>query len=252
MKPDSDEILRLLAVLKLAYKTANLSYAAVAAAIGVSEPTVKRRMAGRGLSLQGLAELCRVADLRITDLAAMAGEKTQQERPRLSDVHIRRLVDDSALGLVCVLLWRGWSGERVARELSLDDAAFGLHLAELEGLGIIAVLPQNRIRFLRRMADDVNLNLAKLELLSRRVSELFGPAALRDPALAWRTGAVRLSPASFLKVEDRLNQFRDDIFAIGEQDLDLPPEQISWYAMFVGLRPVPVQAFMKQAGEALE
>ena len=125
-------------------------------------------------------------------------------------------------------------------------------MIQLESLGIIALLPQNRVRFLRRMADDVNLDLAKLELLSRRVSELFGPAGLKDPALAWRTGAVRLSPASFLKVEEKLNQFRDDIFAIGEQDLDLPPEQIDWYAMFVGLRPVPVAVFMKQAGEALD
>ena len=102
MEPDFDEILRLLAVLKRQYKAANLSYAAVAAAIGVSEPTVKRRMAGKGLSLQGLAELCRAANLRIADLAAMAGEKTQQERPRLTDVQIQKLLNDPALGMI----WR--------------------------------------------------------------------------------------------------------------------------------------------------
>ena len=252
MKSGSGEISRLLAVLKQQYKAANLSYAEVGVMIGVSEPTIKRRMAGKGLSLQGLAQLCRAVDLRITDLAALAAENGQQERPRLTEAHIQYLSDDPALGMTSMLLWRGWSPERVARELSLDDAAFLRQLGELERLGIVAVLPQKRVRFLRRMADDVNLDLAKLELLSRRVSELFGPAGLRDPKLAWRTGAVRLSPASFLKVEEKLNQFRDDIFAIGEQDLDLLPEQIDWYAMFVGLRPVAIEALMKAPAKAPE
>ena len=243
--PDA-ELTGLLACLKRAYRTAGLRYSDVAQRIGVSEMTVKRHMAGRGLSVQTLQRLCAAAEMTLTELAAMAGAG-QGDVPVATEAQTRAVAMDIALSMTFYLLTRGWPPRRIARELQLDDPTITGLLLKLDKLDVIELHPGDRVRVLRRLSPDIRHEATAFALIARRVHQFFDRADLHDPTMAWTSGVARLSPAAVAKAARLLDELRDTVFALGEDDLDLPTDETSWYMMFAALRPVGIDELLHES-----
>jgi transcriptional regulator with XRE-family HTH domain len=241
-KSNDLEIDQLLVALKRIYKNSRLRYSDVAAMLQVKELTVKRWMGGRGLTVSALARLCGVANMTFSELALAA--ETRRELPVITNEQAREIADDIVLAMVFFLLTRGWSSERITKELRLDQVKLTRKLVKLDRLGAITLFPGNRVKVLRRLSGNIRHDRAIFGHVTRRVHQFFDNPDLNDPKMVWTNGIARLSRVSFLRMAEKLDQFRDEIFELGNQDLDLPEEEVAWYTMFVAAREVSIDTLL--------
>jgi transcriptional regulator with XRE-family HTH domain len=246
MADEQDEPRQFLAALKRIFKAQGLRYADIAGRIGVSEGTVKRYLNKKGLTLDVLSQLCKAADVTLSELARLTEEENPKTPPATTPAQEEILARDIILSMTFFLLTRGWRSERIARELELDDVALTGCLTRLDRLGVIALFPNNRVRLLRTFARNPAPNSATYALMARRVHELFDHINLEDPSVAWTNGFARLSEASLSQISRQLDGLRDEIFELGEADLHLPTDRVKWCAIFAAVRPVSIDTLLHE------
>lgn len=78
LKQDQSELPLALTALKSLLKAKGLLYRDIAEQLGLSETTVKRYLTGHSLSFEILERLCRLVDVRVSDLMVMAQEEPEQ------------------------------------------------------------------------------------------------------------------------------------------------------------------------------
>lgn len=131
--------------LKLHLKARGLTYADVAAALALSEASIKRIFSTRDCSLERFASLCALVEVDIAELARAA-----PRQPRLLNVlswaQEEELVADEKLLLIaiCVLNQMRWADILAIYLFSAADLL--ALLLRLEHLGIVEVHENNRIR----------------------------------------------------------------------------------------------------------
>ncbi|RVT93167.1 helix-turn-helix domain-containing protein [Sphingomonas crocodyli] len=241
IKP-SNETAQLLDQLKRVYKARGIRYADVARQIGVSEMTVKRAMAGRGLSVAMLEKMAAVAEIGIFDLAQMAREHSEP-LPAMSAEQAQRLTAKPILFMTTFMLARHWPVRRIREEFGLDEVEMIRVLTELDGMGVIALHPLDRVKLLRGLrADD------RATLSAQRVTHFFGRVDLTDGRNAWASGIARLSRASFAKIQQKIEAIEREIMQLTEDDLPLGTGDADWYALFCAIKPVALDEMMNAAG----
>jgi len=131
-------------VIRSTLRQRRMTYRDLAAAIGVSEPTVKRDLSRGDFSLARLDRICDALELSLSDLAqnqAGAGMPTQ-----LSELQERALVRDPRLLVVTYLVVNDWKWNEITSTFQLDDNALVSVLLRLDELGIVDYRPPRRIR----------------------------------------------------------------------------------------------------------
>ena len=126
-------------------KARGMTYADVARALGVSEPTIKRIFAAKNCTLERLDSLC---ELLQVDLAELARGMPRQSRlvNRLTQAQEEELMSDPALLLVAVSALQQMRVEDIVQTYRLSDAQCLELLLRLERIGILELHENNRIR----------------------------------------------------------------------------------------------------------
>jgi transcriptional regulator with XRE-family HTH domain len=135
----------LIEVLKGELKAAGVTYAELAARIGLSESSVKRMFSRRDMPLSRIDAICRACRLRFDELARQVADAAPQLQ-ELSAEQERAVVADRKLLLVAVCALSQWSFEQITQHYRLSDAECIRCLARLDRLGIIELKPLNRYR----------------------------------------------------------------------------------------------------------
>jgi transcriptional regulator with XRE-family HTH domain len=135
--------LDLINVLKQELKSANMTYAELAEAIGMAESSVKRILAKGDTTLAKIDEICRALKLDFSDLARKVAEH-QVLLAELTLVQERGLVADKKLLLVAICVLSQWTLEQITQAYLLTEAEVIRCLAQLDRLGIIELRPMNR------------------------------------------------------------------------------------------------------------
>jgi len=141
----SSEITRIVATLKRQLKLQGLTYRDVAVALDLSEPSVKRLFASEGFTLDRLLEICSLLGFTLAEIAQEAQEGQRQLRT-LTPAQEGELVSDARLLLVAVCALNHWALPDMLGAYQLDQAECLRHLLRLDRLGLITLLPGNRIR----------------------------------------------------------------------------------------------------------
>ncbi len=235
---DSSEIDGLLKTLKNIFKSRGLLYQHVADAIGVSETTVKRYLTGHGLTVDILERLCRVAELRISDLVAVVRE-TEAELPPLSHADEERLAAEPFLTCLFYLMAKGHTPQSLQADFKLNDAEMNRYLTKLDRWGLIQLYPFNRVRMKVSPLNQVERGgpLAR----SARVDSLEPMVRtfdLREDV--WSFSFDKLSSGSHEKARQLLRDFTDAMAKIAEQDRTLSRESAEYYGVFVLMKPIEI------------
>lgn len=234
---DSSEIDLLLKTLKSIFKSRGLLYQNVAEAIGVSETTVKRYLTGHGLTVDILERLCRAVNLRISDLMTIVRGQEEQ-LPPLTVKDEERLAEDPTLAMILYLIAKGHSPLSVQADFNLTDAELNGYLTKLDRLGMIQLLPFNRVRMrvgLHHVERGSPLvRSARQEFLDHMFRK-FDPAA--DD---WTFSIDKLSPPSVEKARQLLREFTNALAEIAEQDRSLSRASAEYHGLIVLLKPIPV------------
>jgi transcriptional regulator with XRE-family HTH domain len=139
------EVAQLLATLKRQLKQQGKTYRDVAAALGLSEPSVKRLFTSGTFSLDRLVEVCNLLGFTLAELAQEA-IAAQSRLRTLTIAQEKELVSDPLLLLVTVCALNHWTLGDMLAAYRLSEAECLQRLLRLDRLHLISLLPGNRIR----------------------------------------------------------------------------------------------------------
>lgn len=232
----------LLAALQRRLKRDGLTYAEVARRLGVSEPTVKRLFSTERLTLDRLDALCEVAGIDLAELAREAQEG-QARLSRLTREQEEQLVKDTALLLVTVLVINHWRAEDILASYRIDEPALVRALAALDRLGLIDLLPGNRVR-LKVARDFAWMPGGPIERwFERHVQGDFLNDGFRGEREVRRFSHGMLSPASRARLVERIGRLCAEFAEHHAEDAALPLDERDGCCLLVALRTWEPAAF---------
>ena len=135
----------LVAALKKELKSAQMTYANLAVALGMAESSVKRMLAKGDMPLSRVDAICRALKLDFADLARRVAD-AQPLLAELSQEQERAVVADKKLLLMAICVLSQWTVEQMMDSYRLSEAECIKYLARLDHIGIIELKPLNRYR----------------------------------------------------------------------------------------------------------
>ena len=141
----------LVEAMKRSLRAHGLGYRDVAAALGMSEASIKRMFSRRQFTLDRVQAICDLLGVRLADLLR-PGTDGGRLLTRLGEAEERELVSDTRLLLAAVCTRNHWRFEDIVRHYDVSEPECVRLLARLDRLGIIELLPRNRIKL--RLAPD--------------------------------------------------------------------------------------------------
>jgi DNA-binding Xre family transcriptional regulator len=143
------QTLQLIDTLKRSLKAHGLTYADVARHLDLSEANVKRLFAKRRFTLERLEQICQLMEMEISDLVQemndWAGAKAISSLSLEQEAEIAGNIE---LLLVTVCVLNRWTLEEIMARFTLSEVRCIQHLAKLDRLRLIELLPKNRVKLL--------------------------------------------------------------------------------------------------------
>jgi transcriptional regulator with XRE-family HTH domain len=140
-----DEVSQAIATVKRQLKAQGLTYRDVAAAIGRSEASVKRVFSRESFTVERLAQIAHLLGFTLAELLADAAAEVPKLRV-LTSRQEASLVSDQKQLLVAVCAMNRWSAEEISAEYRLSRVEVVKYLLVLDRMGLLELLPGDRIR----------------------------------------------------------------------------------------------------------
>lgn len=232
----------LVTALKAELRSAGLTYAELATALGMSESSVKRVFAKADMPLSRIDDMLRVLKMDFAELARKVAD-AQPLRRQLTVQQEAAVVVDRKLLLLAICCLSQWSFEAMTREYAFSDAECIQYLARLDRIGIIELKPLNRYRLnvakgFRWLPHGPVMTYFREHVAADYLSGGFdGDGEL----LMLVHGGISASLARSLV--ERLQRVGHDFAQAHLADQHLPDEQRSSYTLLVGMRTWLFAAF---------
>ena len=239
-KQGNDQTARVIDTLKGLFRARGMRHAEIADALGLSRSTLKRRLAGSGLTIPFLESLCGLIGVNLIELFELAVANRDTRSRRLTLEQEKALHADVRLGFIFSRLQLGWSAEEVQRECGISEAPLILYLMHLENLGLIDLLPGNRVRLHTAREIDWRKHGPMWHSVDRYLKDIFTMTDSDDEELSRRTAVVKLSQASIGQLDQLFYHVQTEVRRLAQIDRMLVPDEKTWYAVLVGARPFEV------------
>jgi DNA-binding Xre family transcriptional regulator len=139
------QITRIVKLVKQQLKASNHNYADIAAYLGLSEASIKRMFSQQDFSLSRLEAICELLDMELLDVMYLARQQ-REEIVQLTLAQEQDIVASDGLMLVLICVLSHWRLEDMLNHYQLSKAAIIQQLLCLDKLGIIELLPNNKIK----------------------------------------------------------------------------------------------------------
>jgi transcriptional regulator with XRE-family HTH domain len=228
---------RLIEALKSLFRSHGLRHADIAVSLGLSRTTLKRRLSGQGLTIDLLESLCALVDVTLNELFELAAVNDDKRLKRLTLEQENALHADVRLGFIFTRLREGWSAGEIQRECRIGEAPLVGFLVRLEKLGLIDLLPGNRVRLHTVRDIDWRKNGPMWHSVDRYLSDIFAMMDSDDAEMARRVAVVKLTQASIGQLDDLFHELQTEIRRLANNDRTAATDSKSWYAVLLGARP---------------
>jgi transcriptional regulator with XRE-family HTH domain len=240
----STEIVQLVATIKRQLKAQGLTYKEVGRALKLSEASVKRIFASERFTVSRLAQ---VSQLLGFTLAELLQESTSSLPPLETLTHEQesQLIADDKLLLVAVCSLNHWSLADILGVYQITKFEAVKRLRILDRMGIIELLPGDRIR--RRAKRDFDWipdgpirSFFSKQGLSDFLTGPFDPA---DESLDFAHGMLTPSAQAELKLE--LRRLRNKLVSLHEQSIPSPLPEKDGIGLLLAIRQWEPIAFRR-------
>jgi DNA-binding Xre family transcriptional regulator len=205
--------------IKSRLRASGTSYRALAARIGVSEPTIKRDLSRGKFSLDRLDKICEFLGVEVGDLLQPSDHTALTE---LSEEQERALVDNPKLLLVTYLAVNDWKFAEIVATFRLDENELVNLLLKMDRLRIVDFRPPTRMRKLTARNFSWRKDGPVHDFFIRRVIPEFFNARFDAPGDEFRFMGGTLAPASLLRMQSALRRVADEFEQLTHQDTRLP------------------------------
>lgn len=229
------EVTQLLNTLKRQLKQQGKTYRDVAAALDLSEASVKRLFASESFALDRLVEVCNLLGFTVAELAQEAARAEEQLRTLTVDQE-KALVSDPKLVLVAVCALNHWTMRDIVGVYQLTEAECIERLARLDRLRLIALMPGNRIRLtVARDFDWIADGPIRRYFRGDGMDDFLACAFNgRDESLAFAHGM--LTDVAVEKMQAELRQLRARFAQLHEESLASPLPKRRGTGLLVAMR----------------
>jgi len=232
----------LIEVVKNALRERGLTYARVANGLGLSESSVKRVFSQENLSLDRLEQICALMDLEIADLFEMtrAAEKRITE---LTEEQEKVLVSDPKVLLIAILSINHWTVPVMLEKYRFSESELITLLARLDRLGIIDLLPGNRIKV--RLAHNFSWRKGGpiQDFFEERVQEQFFKSSFLGRGELRITLQGSLSAKSNELLQQRIRKLAEEFDSLVGEDRSLDHNMRDGMTMVMAIRPWELALF---------
>jgi len=226
----------LVEVLKKLLKARGATYRDLAAALGLSEPSVKRLFSERTFTLQRLEQVCAFLEVDFFEVAKLSrGAAVTVDQ--MSVAQEEALATDPRLLGVFYLAFNDWQIADILERYQVSRPEALKLLLRLDRLGLVEVQPGDAIK-LRvpksvRLRPDGPIRRAH----GKSVVSSFLQADFAESGGRFRFEFRELSKASFELLQRRLDRVATEFNELAELDSYLPSDQRTTIGMALGIRP---------------
>lgn len=188
-----------------------------AQAIGVSEATVKRWLAGKGLTTDRLEDLCQLAGVSLVELLEDARPRTAEVAGQLTMAQEKALAADHSLSFTLFIMLSGASPRDIVADFGVSPDFVERRVAKLERLALVDRLPGGNVRpLVDRKIAWVRGPLR--ESFERHAKRSFVDMDFSSPDTMYAAEPVKLSPVGVMRVHALLQRVRLDVQALSDED----------------------------------
>ena len=236
------ELDNLLATLKRRLKQQGMTYRDLAAALGLSEASVKRLFASGRFSLERLLQIGELLGFTLAELTQEAAA-SESRLHTLSEAQERELVSDARLLLVAVCVLNQWTLADILAAYQLSEAECIRCLARLDRLRLLQLLPGNRVRLnVARDFDWLPDGPIHRFFLRQGLGEfLASDFSGREQTLAFAHGM--LTEAALEKLQGEVRRLRQKFAELHAESLAAPLARRRGSGLLLALREWELAAF---------
>ena len=227
---------QLIDLLKQALRDRDMTYAALARGLGVSESSVKRMFSKRRMSLERMEAVCTQVGLEISDLLELA-RSAEGRLTELTEAQERALVAEERLLLVGLLALSNWTFDEMRQTYRLTEAELVKLLVKLDRLGILDLLPGNRLKL--RLARNFSWRKGGplQQFFEARVQKHFFDTSFHGPGEMRFVVHGSLSEHSNELLQQRMRKLAEEFDALAEDDRRLDHRSLLGTTLVVAVRP---------------
>jgi len=234
----------LIVELKRLLRERGITYAQVAARLGLSQASVKRLFSSQDFSLSRIDEICDLAGIELGDLIA----RLRSGRAPITELTLAQeeeLMGDPQLFLMCYLMMNKWRFEDIVRTYELSERDVQRLLIRLDRLRIIELQPGNRARLLVTRSFAWRADGPVQRFLHETLLEEFFAARFDGADEELRFFAAALTPTALTQIRRGILNVMREALDLAEQDADVPLNQRQGAALVLALRPWQYSGFQK-------
>jgi transcriptional regulator with XRE-family HTH domain len=239
------EIARLVDTIKRELKARGLTYRDVASALQLSEASIKRLFSSERFTVERLAQIAEVLEFTLAELLQKSAASVAQLHT-LSHAQEAQLIADDKLLLVTVCALNDLSIEYIADTYHLARQEIIKRLRILDLMGVIELLPGDRIR--RRVRRDFDW------LPDGPIRRYFSQASLDDFLHVPFDGELQaqefahgvLTDAAQAKLKNELRRLRATLATLHEESIPAPISQKHGVGMLLALREWEPESFRRR------
>jgi transcriptional regulator with XRE-family HTH domain len=229
------DVAQLLITLKRQLKARGLTYRDLARGLGISEPSVKRLFSQQRLTVGRLAQIAALLGLNLAELTALAAADTPKLHS-LTREQEARVVGDGKLLVIAACALNHWTLEEMLAEYRLTRAECLKRLLQLDRMGLIELLPGDRIR--ARVARDFDwLPNGPIRSYFRAEGQgdfLDGPFAEAQESADFVH--AMLTPAAQAQLLQELRRLRQRVALLHDESLPAPLSQRYAVGLLLAMR----------------
>ena len=238
------EIVHVIATVKRQLKAQGKTYSDVAAHLGLSEASVKRLFSSERFTVERLAEVSEFLGFTLAELTQKAASSIP-ELDTLTSAQEAQLVSDEKLLLVTVLALNHWTLADMVGWYHVTEREAVQRLRILDRMGVIELLPGERIRRRARRDFDWLPNGPIKQYFSTQGIQDFlrGPFDPNEESLDFSHGMLTQAAQAELKVE--LRRLRRKLASLHEECVPAPLQDKRGMGLLLAMRRWEPVAFAR-------
>ncbi len=201
----------------------------------MGEATVKRWLAGKGLTIDRLEAMARLCGLVLGDLAREAEDAPGELAPEMTLAQEKALSSNIFLSFLFMTILNGVQPQETANDFAVPARSMEAALARLERLALIDRLRSGRVRPL----VDRTMVFRKLPLRSlfeKHMKRVFFELDYGAPETVYTSEVVKLSRNGAAQLAELMEQFRAQVQSLADRDAQNAALGRQWFGILAVMR----------------
>jgi len=234
----------LITILKRCLKEHGVTYADLTTPLELSEASIKRLFAEESFSLKRLDKVCEFIGMDMSELFAKL-EQNMDYLIQLTEAQEKVLVSDERHILVMHLIFSDWTFPDILRVFTLSEPDLIRSLVKLDKIGLIELLPNNRIKLLTAHNFTWRKDGPVQSFIRRNLQDDYFDSDFAEENSNFTLLTGMLSTEARLEFDNKLLDFAKEFDQLCKIDSKKPLTDRLGYAVVLAIRPWKLSFYSK-------